>query len=441
MDLTAELSALRQRAENLLQRAETLRTSGQDLAGIGKVKKKIQAELTFIKSIQEGKILPKKNQLKSTNLSHLDALLYTAESFGHVTALLKPVSLETDEGYCTNVIVDIVGHKGRSWVKVTARKAEALHRIWEGEGEYGEHDIVQQVAQYQEASHQNPLHFSAPSVHVVFFSGITQAVADELIGMGVVVHGHIFKDESQLRLIEPEIPVFQAQEDIEDSIQIANPKAVNLDVTTMIALVTDLCHGGSSYCFNEPLIEELAQQERTRPLLPQLENYLQDKKLIACETAVTDFEAILKTIGGPREKQRAQDLLTKLTVVPDQPSIRSTNLSISNKIKERSKVIFGSGDALKLITTTANEAFVRATSKQGVNYSVFIHQSRALTEKKQQNPSKASPSQSSNSNNNSLPSSIEQGEGLDNDNTIGGKSDQLDASILQTIKPASSSIE
>ena len=83
--------------------------------------------------LEEGKILPKKNQLRSTNLSHLDALLYTAESFGHVTALLHPVHYETDDGYSSSLIVDVVGHEGRSWVKVTARKAEALHRIWEGQ--------------------------------------------------------------------------------------------------------------------------------------------------------------------------------------------------------------------------------------------------------------------------------------------------------------------
>ena len=78
-------------------------------------------------------MIPKKNQLKSTNLSHLDALLHTAETFDHVTAVLRPVHYETEEGYDISLLVDVVGHKGRSWVKVTARKAEALHRIWEGE--------------------------------------------------------------------------------------------------------------------------------------------------------------------------------------------------------------------------------------------------------------------------------------------------------------------
>lgn len=402
MELASELSALRQRAEGLLQRADLLKTSG-NIAGIGKVKKKIQAELTFLKSLEEGKVIPKKNQLRSTNLSHLDALLHTAESFDHVIAVLRPVQYETDDGYVSSLMVDVVGHNGRSWVKVTARRAEALHRIWEGEGEYGEHDIVQQVAQYQDASAQNVLDFTPPAVHIVFYSGITRAVADELFDLHAVVHGHIYKDDAEMKNLKPDIPVFHFSEETTKCLSepLSEHREANLDVTTMIGLVSDLCHGGSSYSFNEPLIEELSQQERQRPLLPQLENFLKGKKLIACETAVADFKAILETIGGTREKKRSQELLQRLNVVPDQPSARTVALSPSNRIKERARVIFGTGDALKILTTTANEAFVRASSKQGVSFSVFLHQSRALTEKKQQNPAKASPCPSS-SNNNSL---------------------------------------
>ena len=50
MELASELSALRERAEGLIKRADLLKNSG-NIAGIGKVKKKIQAELSFIKSV------------------------------------------------------------------------------------------------------------------------------------------------------------------------------------------------------------------------------------------------------------------------------------------------------------------------------------------------------------------------------------------------------
>jgi len=38
---------------------------------------------------------------------------------------------------------------------------------------------------------------------------------------------------------------------------------------------------------------------------------------------------------------------------------------------------------MKAITTTANNAFMRAASNQGVEFSVFIHDPRALTESKE----------------------------------------------------------
>lgn len=55
----------------------------------------------------------------------------------------------------------------------------------------------------------------------------------------------------------------------------------------------------------------------------------------------------------------------------------------SGSIKERSKIIFGTGDSLKAITCSANVAFTRAAATQGVEFTVFIHESRALTEEKE----------------------------------------------------------
>ena len=62
------------------------------------------------------------------------------------------------------------------------------------------------------------------------------------------------------------------------------------------------------------------------------------KELIVCETAKHDFQAIIETIGGPREKERSQELLQRLHIVPDQPSSRTLTLSSSNRIKDRAKV-------------------------------------------------------------------------------------------------------
>ena len=48
-----------------------------------------------------------------------------------------------------------------------------------GEGEYGEHDIVEQAEQYLQASHQHPLNYNPPTVNVVFYGGVTKAIVGE----------------------------------------------------------------------------------------------------------------------------------------------------------------------------------------------------------------------------------------------------------------------
>ena len=62
------------------------------------------------------------------------------------------------------------------------------------------------------------------------------------------------------------------------------------------------------------------------------------KELFACQTAVTDFNSILKTVGGPQENERARRLLDTITVVPDNVSARASELRVQGKVKTRTKV-------------------------------------------------------------------------------------------------------
>merc|ERR1712048_1191305 len=70
-------------------------------------------------------------------------------------------------------------------------------------------------------------------------------------------------------------------------------------------------------------------------------------------------------------------------IVEDCPTDYAMSLQESSSIKMRSKVIFGTGESLQAITTTANTAFVRAAENQGVKFSALYHASRALSEQKQ----------------------------------------------------------
>jgi len=51
-------------------------------------------------------------------------------------------------------------------------------------------------------------------------------------------------------------------------------------------------------------------------------------------------------------------------------------------VKEWHRSIFGTGDKLKATTMTSNHSFVRAAIHQGIEFDVYLHSSRALSERK-----------------------------------------------------------
>lgn len=159
--------------------------------------------------------------------------------------------------------------------------------------------------------------------------------------------------------------------------------AVNLDITAMIALVSNVSHGDCHCAFSDDHLTSQAKDEREDPILPKLFLILQNKKIIVCETALNDFHTILIANGGPVEKQRARTLLSVVRCVDDNPSARSLALKNTARIKEHTKIIFGTGDSHGAVTLSANKGFVRA-SKQfgGVDFHVHLHSARSLTEKK-----------------------------------------------------------
>ncbi|GBM45358.1 UPF0415 protein C7orf25 [Araneus ventricosus] len=111
--------------------------------------------------------------------------------------------------------------------------------------------------------------------------------------------------------------------------------------------------------------------------------FLTGRKLVCCETAHRDFLEILSTVGGETEKQRASEMLGKVSVVSDNPSPKALALEKTSKIKERSKIVFGTGDSMKAVTVSANLGFLRAAQSQGIKFVAFVHESRALTECKE----------------------------------------------------------
>lgn len=553
-DIDSLLSVYIQNAEDLIAQCQQL-----ELKDARKLEKKCRAELRYLLSLKRRRktfkdcdIRVQEHHLHSSNLSHFAAILHAVHNLPKVKHILRPFS-STDRS--ESMVVDVVAQDGLVWVKAIARKAQALHLIWAGKGQYGDRDIVRQAKDYVKCAAEHPINFFVPQIHYAFYNEVTEPMAAALEAIGVKVWGNripvsievqnqvnnpenisdeeiqnedlediqdlsdegvenisdfhipsasefmsfsrkgkidntkhleyvgLFGDDNENEIddlkhfqeinisgdtfetdnsklfnnnelkqekhhefcdnqvdcsfkhsgdstekedknfVETKVqrsnvkhlmapdnieskhlemkreemfltilgnaPVYSFPDIGVDEINKVTPdfvvdvSKVNLDITTMITLVSSITHGGCNYVFREKILSLQAKEERECPVLPELEKYLKDKEWFVCRTAVEDFQTILDTLGGDNEKKRAKELLEKCKVVPDQPSLRSQTLPQTGKIRDRSKVIFGTGDQLKCVTVSANSGFVRAAEHQGIVFAVYLHQSRALTEKKE----------------------------------------------------------
>lgn len=415
-------------AKELLERVDQLCSKQtRDVEGRAKLCSKLRAELKFLQKVEAGKVQIKESHLQSTNLTHLKAIVESAESLEGVVSVLHVFAYEGPDGQKQTLVVDVVANNGHTWVKAIGRKAEALHNIWQGRGQYGDKSVVCQAEDFLEASRQQPVQYSNPHIIFAFYNGVSSPMADRLREMGISVRGDIVavntvtggddgdgeeedgssSEDEQRYENEPTEEEEDGNDEEEDGddgelmhtrvdrdtivahlsfpteVKVDVCNRANLDITTLITYVSSLSHGRCHFAFKEQVLTEQAAQERQEKVLPKLEEFMQGKELFACQSAVQDFRVILDTLGGPGEKARADELLARLTVVPDEPSERTNRLVMSSKVNRRSLMIFGTGDSLRAVTMTANSGFVRAAANQGVRYSVFIHQPRALTEGKE----------------------------------------------------------
>jgi hypothetical protein len=165
----------------------------------------------------------------------------------------------------------------------------------------------------------------------------------------------------------------------------AAPPPLNVDVPTMIAYVSELSNGGDIYHFDEKLLQEQAENERKEPIKPILDKIFDNKRLIACETAVKSFDEIVKLLGGPNEKRRAEEFKSRCEIIPDNDinTQEVINVELSAQVKERARKIFAFGIVHKAITVSSNCGFVRAARMKNFIIPNISHSARALTELKQ----------------------------------------------------------
>ncbi|KAG8194614.1 hypothetical protein JTE90_003092 [Oedothorax gibbosus] len=332
-----------------------------DVSGKAKLQRKIEAELRFLKKLSQNREKLKEEHIRSSNIYHLTAIVQSCIEMQGVVKVLETFSYtieENEELYDIPLVVDIVADYGKTWVKVATRNPHHLYLASVGHGKYGRKSIVEQVKDMVECANQNPHMFQPPKVIVRLAAGVTKELKELLEQLNVEVIGDIVnsisEDNSSLSNNEHSEFVDTLQNEM------LSLKNIRLDTEEIS------CCSSSDTTFFDSNDES--------------------RKLVCCETAHKDFLEILSTVGGESEKHRASEILKKVTVLSDNPSLKAADLEKTSKIKERSKIVFGTGDSLKAVTVSANLGFLRAAQSQGIKFVAFVHESRALTECKELKP-------------------------------------------------------
>ncbi|XP_073979672.1 UPF0415 protein C7orf25 homolog isoform X2 [Rhodnius prolixus] len=339
------------------------------ISGIHKLRSKVKQEIYFLQKKDTDTL--KKEHIVCSNLMHYEALVSKLLRTESPNSVLEVFHYNSKDG-AKKIVIDIVSEKKTRWCKVIARNPKALSQISKGEGEYQRKSVLDHAVEFLECAQQNLILFSPPQVEFHFSCGVERNLAEELVENGIYVNGTIIDDDflNEAQICNSLMPPIKC-----------NPVSrVNLDVTAMIAYVSAVTNGHAHKKLRGNVLNQQAAWERQSPVKPVLDQFFEGMELYSCETAMNSFLTILNTLGGDGEKNRSAEFCSRITVVPDVPCI---SLKEGGQIKPRSLVIFGTGQALKAITVTSNSAFVRAANTQGIHLDTFIHQPRALTERKE----------------------------------------------------------
>lgn len=90
--------------------------------------------------------------------------------------------------------------------------------------------------------------------------------------------------------------------------------------------------------------------------------------MVMTQSARTELDGNLLTANSS-EKMRANLLLSRIKIIPDNPSDRFMELKITKKVdSEVDKIIFGTGDKLNTLTVTGDAKFIRGADAQGIKF-------------------------------------------------------------------------
>ena len=415
------------------------------ISGLNKLKRRVLAELDFLKEVHEEKVPFKKEYLSCSNLPHYAAVIdrIVLEGPENVIAVSKIFHIvnqgngeknEKEKRAATPVRqarmeVDIVCKKGACWIKVKAMSPEGVQAVVDGTATPGHKSVLQIADELLLAAGSNPVHYLPPAIVFHFNKGVGRQVARALTKKGLIVEGE---------LVDVQDAVFDSDSDTDEELNSSEDESlemtgdgamdatgrtrdgkddesmftmnatqemeerrinvVNLDVTTLITMVSNITNGDVDCSFEDELLMGQLQEELSSPSLPPLLEFLKDKDVVITQMAKEKFLNIVRIVGGPKEQERAQLIFSPdsgYRLIPDAPSSRLLEFK-APKVKDQHRVIFGTADAMKATTVTANVAFVRTAKQHLLPLSTYLHPARALTEQKAIHKNAATPSVTSN---------------------------------------------
>ncbi|KND03493.1 uncharacterized protein SPPG_00977 [Spizellomyces punctatus DAOM BR117] len=465
--------------DEIISQADTVgATARSTLAGgLHKLRSVTRAENKFLEKLVSTPTSIRPAHTSCSNIPYLSAVFRLVRTEPGVTHVFHTFNYAHEPGgpRRESIRVDIVAQKGQQWIKVKASALKGFQNdLCDEEEEESEEEenstpssnddsnktlqangrtvldgfspptlpIYQQAKRLLMAAEQNSLHYQTPTVVMKFVGKeeVDMRVQDTLRSMGILVEihgdnanidpkelGKTYND-SQIRNGPPdpsstnrgppsfnnEASVSRLQTDATLHPGIAD--TLNLDVTTLIALVTDITHRLDTIpvaAFDIPSLQLQASQETRRPLLPTLRDMFHTRYLVTTSTALRKFVDILKVLGGPTEQLRAKNLIipgelatdvmaeledygsntaaeddasdVRVHVIEDSASERFVHLvgarGTTGKIQKHHVAVFGTGDRLRATTVTANAWVERTLLDAGLGeLSLWIHEPRSLVE-------------------------------------------------------------
>ncbi|KAJ3315015.1 hypothetical protein HDV04_004815 [Boothiomyces sp. JEL0838] len=376
--------------------------------GFTKYKNAIKAEIKFLEKINLNPQAIKSSHVTCSNYSHLSAV-YDLLLVENNVQVFKAFHVKSD--LVKIVRIDVVADNGARWIKVKSGNLKTIESdLYDHEEELSESEdeelgelalptppLIKQAQSLILAANQNPNHFVTPKVVFKFIGvdSLPEALHQSLLDLGITV-------EFGLTQRKPAGGPFEYHTHI-----------LNLDITTLLAMVSDMTHRFDQVpeiAYDSKPLKLQREDELVQPILPILKSILKEKTLVTSRTAFLKFKNIIETIGGPMEKQRAasifntEEIPCEIDVIRPQPKL---DLDISNptvlewkvfivenrhsdlfnditgqKLKSHNIEIFSTGHALQLTTVTSNCWIKRALENSGKDTSIETHEPRCLIEQK-----------------------------------------------------------